>query len=87
MASVASLAMAAIIPIAFAVIYFTGSDVALGIVEHTPAYLFTGILTALIVAYALRPNIKRLIAGEERVVGPRAKRLKRKQEQQQANKQ
>ncbi len=82
MASVASLAMAAIIPLSFAIIYFTGSNVELGSVEHTPAYLIAGILTALIVAYALRPNIKRLLEGSERVVGPRAKRLKRKQEQQ-----
>jgi glycerol-3-phosphate acyltransferase PlsY len=78
MASVASLSMAAIIPITFAILYFTGVNVQLGI-EDTPAYMVAGIITAAIVTYALRPNIKRLIEGNERVVGPRAKRLKRKQ--------
>jgi hypothetical protein len=42
--------------------------------------MVAGIITAVIVTYALRPNIKRLIEGNERIVGPRAKRLKRKQE-------
>lgn len=78
MASVASLSMAAIIPITFAILYFTGVNVRFGIAD-TPAYMVAGIITALIVTYALRPNIKRLIEGNERVVGPRAKRLKRKQ--------
>lgn len=82
MASVASLSMAVIIPITFAILYFTGVDVQLGI-EDTPAYMVAGVITAAIVTYALRPNIKRLIEGNERVVGPRAKRLKRKQEKQQ----
>lgn len=80
MASVASLSMAAIIPITFAVLYFTGINAQLGMAD-TPAYMLAGILTAVIVTYALRPNIKRLIEGNERVVGPRAKRLQRKQEQ------
>jgi len=79
MASVASLSMAVIIPITFAILYFTGVDVQLGI-EDTPAYMVAGVITAAIVTYALRPNIKRLIEGNERVVGPRAKRLKRKQD-------
>jgi glycerol-3-phosphate acyltransferase PlsY len=82
MASVASLSMAVIIPITFAILYFTGVDVLLGI-EDTPAYMVAGIITAAIVTYALRPNIKRLIEGNERVVGPRAKRLKRKQDRKQ----
>ncbi len=79
MASVASLSMAAIIPITFAILYFTGIDVQLGLAD-TPAYMVAGVLTAVIVTWALRPNIKRLIEGNERVVGPRAKRLKHKQE-------
>ena len=79
MASVASLSMAFIIPITFAILYFTGIDAQLGIAV-TPAYMVAGILTAVIVTWALRPNIKRLIEGNERVVGPRAKRLKRRQE-------
>jgi hypothetical protein len=57
-------------------------DVKLGI-DDTPAYMVAGLLTALIVTWALRPNIKRLLQGNERIVGPRAKRLKRKQEKQQ----
>lgn len=79
MASVASLSMAAIIPIVFAILYFAGVNVQMGIAD-TPAYMLAGIITALIVTYALRPNIKRLMEGNERIVGPRAKRLKRKQE-------
>ncbi len=67
MASVVSLTVAALIPIIFAVRYFTGID-------PTPAYLVGGLVTAVLVAYALRPNIKRIFAGTERVVGPRAKR-------------
>jgi glycerol-3-phosphate acyltransferase PlsY len=71
--------MAAIIPIVFAILYFAGVNVQMGIAD-TPAYMLAGIITALIVTYALRPNIKRLMEGNERIVGPRAKRLKRKQE-------
>jgi glycerol-3-phosphate acyltransferase PlsY len=37
-------------------------------------YVLYGILAELILIWALRPNIKRLIAGTERMVGPRAKR-------------
>lgn len=69
MASVASLAMAAVIPIVFAVRYFSGLD-------PTPAYMVGGLATAAAVTWALRPNIKRLLTGTERVVGPRAKRMK-----------
>lgn len=67
MASVASLAMAAAIPIAFTILYFTG-------VLTSPAYLVGGVVTALVVTWALRPNIKRLLNGTERVVGPAARR-------------
>lgn len=67
MASVASLAVAAVIPIAFGIRYFTGLD-------PTLAYFVGGLLTLAIVTFALRPNIKRILAGEERVVGPAAKR-------------
>lgn len=69
MASVASLAMALVIPLVFAVRYLSGLD-------PTPAYMVGGIATALAVTWALRPNIKRLLNGTERVVGPRAKRMK-----------
>jgi glycerol-3-phosphate acyltransferase PlsY len=71
MASVASLAVAAIIPIAFGARYFTGYDA-------SPAYFVGGLLTLAIVTFALRPNIKRILAGEERVVGPAAKRKQKK---------
>lgn len=67
-ASVASLAMGAVIPLVFGFRYFTG-------VDSTPAYFITGLITLAIVTWALRPNIKRLVEGNERVVGPRAKRL------------
>jgi glycerol-3-phosphate acyltransferase PlsY len=72
-ASVASLAMGAIIPIIFAVRYITG-------VDATAAYLIGGIAAAAIVTWALRPNIKRLLRGEERVVGPMARRQQKKEE-------
>ena len=72
MASIASLAVAAVIPIVFAVRYFSG-------VDTTSAYMVGGVITALIITYALRPNIKRILAGEERLVGPRAKKEERKE--------
>lgn len=77
MASVASMVMAALIPITFAIFYFTG-------IHDTPAYMVAGILTAAIVLWALRPNIKRLLNGTERIVGPRAKRRQMKQQMQNA---
>ena len=72
MASVASLVVAALIPIIFAIRYFTGAD-------PTAAYMVGGLITAVIVAWALRPNIRRIIAGEERLVGPAAKRREKKE--------
>jgi glycerol-3-phosphate acyltransferase PlsY len=41
-------------------------------------YVIYGVLALLALVWALRPNIKRLIAGTERVVGLRAKWLKKK---------
>jgi glycerol-3-phosphate acyltransferase PlsY len=73
-ASVASLTMGAVIPVAFIVLYL--ADVP-GY-SDTLAYIFGGFVTLGIVAWALRPNIKRLLEGNERVVGPRAKRLEKK---------
>ena len=70
MASVASLAMAAIVPIIFIILYLAGYA-GFG---ATPAYLVGGIAAALVITWALRPNIKRIINGTERLVGPRAKR-------------
>lgn len=74
MASVASLSMALIIPIGFAVLYFSG----VAGYDQTLAYLICGILSALVVTWALRPNIKRLLEGQERIVGPRAKRMQQR---------
>jgi glycerol-3-phosphate acyltransferase PlsY len=73
-ASVASLAMAAVIPLSFLVLYLAGVDP----YNQTLAYVIGGILSASVVAWALRPNIKRLLEGKERIVGPRAKRLKQR---------
>ena len=69
MASIASLSMGILIPATFAILFFTG-------VIATPAYIVGGILSALVVTWALRPNIKRLLRGEERIVGPAARRRK-----------
>lgn len=77
MASVASMSMAAIIPIVFGIRYALGIDA-------TPAYLIGGLITMALVFWALRPNIKRLLEGNERVVGPRAKRMARRKEQMKA---
>jgi glycerol-3-phosphate acyltransferase PlsY len=38
------------------------------------AYVLYALITTVLVALALLPNYKRLIAGEERLVGPRAKK-------------
>lgn len=73
MASVASLAMGATIVIAFAILYATG-------VLVTPAYFTGAIVTFLIVAWSLRGNIRRVLAGTERLVGPAARRAERKQQ-------
>lgn len=76
MASVASLAMAAVIPAAFMILYVAGAP---GYVD-TIAYVCGGLASAAVVVWALRPNIRRLLAGEERLVGPRARAVERKQQ-------
>jgi hypothetical protein len=38
-----------------------------------------GLITAAIVTWSLRPNIKRILAGEERLVGPAAKRKEKRE--------
>jgi len=68
MASVASMSMAAIIPIMFAILLIMGNTTI-----HV-AYIIGGMVTGIIVLWALRPNIKRLFEGNERVVGPRARK-------------
>lgn len=74
MASVASMSMAAVIPVSFTVLYLLGIPP----FDSTLAYIIGGVATAVIVVWALRPNIKRLIEGKERIVGPRARRMKKK---------
>src|SRR5690606_7666509 len=67
MASVASLSMAAVTIIIFTYRYLAGID-------STVAYLAGSIAAGIVVIWALRPNIKRVMNGTERLVGPRAKR-------------
>lgn len=76
MASVASLTMAAVIPVSFFILYVMGVPG----YDSTIAYFVGGLASAAVVAWALRPNIKRLIEGTERVVGPRARGAERKQQ-------
>ena len=70
MASVASLAMAIIVPLVFVVLYLMGY----ASFDVTPAYWIGGLIAAAVITWALRPNIKRIINGTERLVGPRARR-------------
>lgn len=64
-ASLASLFVAVAIPAGFGVRAWLGSG--------SWAYACFGLATAVLVIIALLPNIKRLIAGTERMVGPRAR--------------
>jgi len=75
-ASLASLAMSAVIPIFFALLYLGGVEP----YDTTLAYIVGGVIAAAIIAWSLRPNIRRLMRGEERIVGPRAKRRRQKAE-------
>lgn len=75
MASVASLAMAAVIPISFIGLYLAGVSP----FADTLAYIVGGLISASVVAWALRPNIKRLLSGNERLVGPRARAKARRE--------
>jgi glycerol-3-phosphate acyltransferase PlsY len=81
MASVASLTMGALIAIVFFVLYVAGIPP----FDASLAYIVGGLVAFAIVSWALRPNIKRLLNGTERVVGPRAWRLKRRQETKNGN--
>jgi glycerol-3-phosphate acyltransferase PlsY len=45
--------------------------------QQAPAeYILYGVGALLLLAWALRPNIRRLLRGEERLIGWRAKRMK-----------
>jgi hypothetical protein len=70
-ASVASMTMGLIIPALFIWLYWTG------VISGTVAYIIGGTITALIVAFALRSNFVRLLQGEERLVGLRARQQKK----------
>jgi glycerol-3-phosphate acyltransferase PlsY len=72
MASVASLSMAVVTITIFAIRYVLGIDTTL-------AYLVGSIVAGLIVTWALRPNIRRVLNGTERLVGRRARRAESKQ--------
>ena len=67
MASVASLSMAAATITIFAIRYALGIDATL-------AYLAGSIVAGLVVTWALRPNIRRVLNGTERLVGRRARK-------------
>ncbi len=68
-ASMISLVIAVAIPVGLAIVAASGA----GSWIH-PLY---GLITAAAVFHALRPNIKRLKAGTERMIGPRAKARRR----------
>jgi glycerol-3-phosphate acyltransferase PlsY len=80
-ASLASMAMSAVIPIFFAILYLVGSPK----YDSTVAYIVGGLIAAAIIGWSLRPNIRRLLKGEERLVGPRAKRRRRKAEREKSD--
>jgi glycerol-3-phosphate acyltransferase PlsY len=67
MASVASLSMAAVTIVIFTIRYALSID-------STPAYLAGSIVAGLVVTWALRPNINRVLNGTERLVGRRARK-------------
>lgn len=74
-ASVTSLTIAGLVPILFVI---------RALVAKAPwEYAVYGILAGTLVVWALRPNIARLKAGTERLVGPRAKAAARKKQQMQ----
>jgi len=68
MASVASLSMAVVTITIFAIRYALGIDTTL-------AYLTGSVIAGLVVTWALRPNIRRVLNGTERLVGRRAKKV------------
>ncbi len=73
MASIASLLMAAVVPVLFAILYFAGVPG----YDSSLAYTIGGIVAALIITWALRTNIKRVFNGTERLVGPAARRKRK----------
>jgi glycerol-3-phosphate acyltransferase PlsY len=77
-ASVTSLTIAGLVPVLFAV---------RALVSKAPwEYAVYGIAAGTLVVWALRPNISRLKAGKERLVGPRARAAARKKQKRQQEK-
>jgi len=74
-ASVATMSMAFTAIIVFAVLAWLKIT--------PPVYVLYGVIALIILMWSLRPNIKRLAQGKERVVGWRAKRQQQKAAQQQ----
>lgn len=71
-ASVATMSVALIAAVIFAV---------RAALDHSPwQYVAYGLLAEILLVWALRPNIRRLIEGKERMIGWRARRLKKAQE-------
>ena len=78
MASVVSLTISALLPITFGFRYFAGID-------GTVAYFVASLVTWFFITWSLRPNIKRILDGSERVVGPARKRAERRAKRLQAS--
>jgi glycerol-3-phosphate acyltransferase PlsY len=72
MASVVSLSIGVLLPLIFGIRYLLGYD-------PSVAYLVGSLITCALVTWSLRPNIQRILAGNERVVGPAATRRKARQ--------
>jgi glycerol-3-phosphate acyltransferase PlsY len=75
-ASIVSMAMALAVPVSFIALYLAGVEP----YNTTLAYIIGGLAGAAIIAWSLRPNIRRLLAGNERLVGPRSRAAKRQEE-------
>jgi glycerol-3-phosphate acyltransferase PlsY len=72
-ASVTSLTIAGLVPLLFVI---------RALVDHAPwEYAVYGIIAGTLVVWALRPNIARLKAGTERLVGPRARAAAREEQE------
>jgi glycerol-3-phosphate acyltransferase PlsY len=67
-ASLATIAAGLIITAVFAYRYYA--------LQAPPEFILYGVGALILLVWALRPNIRRLFKGEERVIGWRAKRLK-----------
>jgi glycerol-3-phosphate acyltransferase PlsY len=68
-ASVATLAAALAVTITFAYLASLG--------QLDPIFVWFGVGSVILLAWALRPNLARLVRGEERLVGLRAKRAQK----------